>query len=101
MPVRPRGASDRVAGAAPGERRLLGQQVGIGANDGERRAQLVRHESDQLHSALVERTQLVDAVLRLALEPDPLDDAGQQVGDGAQLVEVGGREIGVEARSGR
>ena len=84
VPLRPCRASHRVARAAAVERRLLGEQVGVGAHDGEWRAQLVRHEGDQLHPALVERAQLVDAILRLALEPDALDDAGQQVGDGAR-----------------
>ena len=77
----------------PDERRLLGEQVGIGAHDGERRAQLVRHQGDQLDATLVERPQLVDPILRLPLEPDSLDDPREQIGDGPQLVDVGGGEL--------
>ena len=51
------------------------------------------HEGDQLDAPLVKGAQLVDLVLGFTLQPDSLDDARQQVGDGAQLIAVGDREV--------
>ena len=73
----------------PLERRLLGQQVGVGADDGERRAQLVGDEGDQLAARLVDGLERLDPRLGLGLLAALLDDAGEQVGDRAELGDVG------------
>ena len=46
------------------------------------------HESDEFAAGLVDRLERLDAGLRLGLLAALLDDAGQQVGDAAQLVDV-------------
>ena len=95
MPRGPARAPRRVARRATLELGLVGEQVGVRAHDGERRPQLVGHERDQLVARLVERLELLDLRLGLALEPALLDDARQEVGDRGQLVDVGGRELAV------
>ena len=88
VPGRARLAAHDVARLAADERRLLGEQVGVGADDRERRAQLVGHERDELAARLVDRLERLDPRLGLGLLAALLDDAGEQVGDGAQLVDV-------------
>ena len=88
VPVRARLAPLDVARLAPGELRLLGQQVGVGAHDGEGRPQLVGDERDELAAGLVDGLERLDPGLRLRLLAALLDDPGQQVGDGAQLGDV-------------
>ena len=92
----PRGAGRaalRVPRRAAVEVRLLREQVRVGADDGERRPELVGHEGDQLVARLVQRRELGDLRLGLALEPALLDDPGQQVGDGRELGDVLRREV--------
>ena len=67
---------------------LLGQQVGVGADDRERRAQLVRHEGHELAAGLVDGLQGDDPRLGLRLLAALLDDAGQEVGHRAELGHV-------------
>jgi len=55
----------------------------------------VRHEGDQLGPRLIDRLELGGACLGLALEPSFLDDPGQQVGDRAEVRDVGLGEITV------
>ena len=93
MPRGPRLAPVDVARLAPDERRLLGQQVGVGADDGERRAQLVGHEGDELAARLVDGLERLDPRLGLGLLAALLDDAGQEVGDRAELGDVGLAEV--------
>ena len=74
----PRGArlaARDVARLAADERRLLGEQVGVGADDGQRRPQLVRDERDQLAARLVDRLERLDPGLGLGLLAALLDDA--------------------------
>ena len=93
-----RGATPRGSGGAldvarrPAlERRLLGEQVRVGAHDRERRPELVGDERDQLVAGLVERLELLDLRLGLPLEAALLDDPGEEVGDRRQLRDVLGR----------
>ena len=69
---------------AAGQRRLLGQQVGVGADDRERRPQLVGDERDELAAGLIDGLERLDPRLGLGLLAALLDDAGQQVGDRAR-----------------
>ena len=88
MPRRSRLAAGHVARFAAAQRRLVGEQVGVGADDRERRAQLVGDERDQLAARLVDRLERLDARLGLGLLAALLDDPGQEVGDGAELGDV-------------
>ena len=72
----------------PAQRRLLGEQVGVGADDRERRPQLVGDEGDQLAARLVDGLERLDPRLGLGLLAALLDDPGQQVGDRAELGDV-------------
>ena len=72
---------------------LLGQQVGVGADHRQRGPQLVGDQRDQLVACLVQRLELVDLGLGLALEPALLDDAGQQVRDRGQLGDIRRGEV--------
>ena len=74
----PRGAGlapRDVARFAAAQRRLVGQQVGVGADDRERRPQLVGDERDQLAARLVDRLERLDPRLGLGLLAALLDDA--------------------------
>ena len=82
-----------VAGLPVDELGLLREQVGVGADDREGRAQLVRDERDQLGAGLVERLELTDLRLGLLLQAALLDDAGKDVGDGRELGDVGLGEV--------
>ena len=82
-----------VAALAADERRLLGQQVGVGADDRQRGPQLVGDHRDQLGPRLVERLERLDLGLGLALDPAFLDDPGEEVGDRRQLGDVGVAEV--------
>ena len=93
VPLVPGPAADHVATLPPDEGRLLGEQVGVRPDDGQRCAQLVGHERDQLGSSLVERLERLDLGLGLELGPTLLDDPGEEVGDRAQLVDVRGAEV--------
>ncbi len=93
VPLVPGPAADHVATLPPDEGRLLGEQVGVRPDDGQRCAQLVGHERDQLGSSLVERLERLDLGLGLDLDPTLLDDPGEEVGDRAQLVDVRGAEV--------
>ena len=73
----------------PLERRLVGEELRVGADDRERRPQLVGDERDQLAAGLVDRLELLDPRLGLGLLAALLDDPGEQVGDGAELGDVG------------
>ena len=73
------------------ERRLLREQVRVGAHDRERRPQLVGHERDELRPGPVERDELLDLRLGLGLEPALLEDAREQVRDRGQLRDVARR----------
>ena len=101
MPVRAGLAPLDVARFAPGELRLLGEQVGVRTHDGQRGAQLVGDEGDELAARLVDRLERLDPGLRLRLLAALLDDAGKEVGDGAQLGDVRRAEDAALARSGR
>ena len=68
--------------------RVSREQVGVRADDGERRPQLVGDQGDQLAPRLVDRLECLDPRLGLGLLPALLDDPGQQVGDRAQLGDV-------------
>ena len=80
-----------VARFAARERRLLGEQVGVGADDRERRPQLVGDEGDQLAAGLVDRLERLDPRLGLGLLAALLDDPGEQVGDRPELGDVARR----------
>ena len=95
MPPGAGGAPLRVARRAVHERRLVREQVRVGAHDRERRPQLVGHEGDQLGPGAIERDELLDLRLGLGLEPALLDDAGEQVRDRGQLGDVGVAELAV------
>ena len=81
-----------IAGASALERRLLREQVGVRPDDRERRPELVRHERDKLGTSPIEGSQLLGLGLGLALQPDPLDEPGEDVGDRSELVRVGRAE---------
>ena len=101
MPGGARLAPREVARLAPAQRRLVGEQVGVGADDRERRPQLVGHERDQLAAGLVDRLERLDPGLGLGLLAALLDDPGEQVGDRAELGDVVVAERRAAARSGR
>ena len=88
MPRGARLAARDVARFAAAQRRLVGQQVGIGADDGQRRPQLVGDQRDQLAARLVDRLERLDPGLGLGLLAALLDDPGQEVGDRAELGDV-------------
>ena len=88
VPGGPRLAPRQVARFAAAQRRLLGEQVGVGADDRERRPQLVGDERDQLAARLVDRLERLDPRLGLGLLAALLDDPGQQVGDRPELGDV-------------
>ena len=71
MPGRARLAPARGRATRGRERRLLGQQVGVGADDRERRPQLVGDEGDQLAAGLVDRLERLDPGLGLASAGGP------------------------------
>ena len=75
------------------ERRVLRQEVRVGADDRERRPQLVGHQRDQLGAGVVDLLELGRALLGLALHPALLDDAAEEVGDRAEVGHVGRREV--------
>ena len=64
---------DRVAPA-----RGTAEQLDIRAHDGQRRAQRVGHDRDQVGARLIDRAQAVELRLRLALQSVALDDAGEE-----------------------
>ena len=70
------------------ERRLVREQVRVGAHDRERRAQLVGDERDELRAGPIERDELLDLRLGLGLEAALLEDAREQVRDRGQLRDV-------------
>ena len=88
MPRGARLAARQVARLAAAQRRLVGKQVGIGADDGQRRAQLMGHEGDQLAARLIDRLERLDPRLGLRLLTALLDDPGEQVRDRAELRHV-------------
>ena len=88
VPVGSLSAACRIPGIATIELGLLGQEVGVGANDGQRRPQFVRDDGDELGSCLVDGLELGRAYFRLLLLATLLDDAGKQVGNGAELRHV-------------
>ena len=90
-----------VARFAPASGGLVGEQVGVGADDRQRRAQLMGDERDQLAARLVDRLERLDPGLGLGLLAALLDDARQQVGDRAELGDVVRREIARCPRSAR
>ena len=81
-------AARDVARFAAAQRRLVGEQVGVGADDRERRPQLVGDERDQLAAGLVDRLERLDPGLGLGLLAALLDDPGEQVGDRPELGDV-------------
>ena len=93
MPRRPLLTPGDVARRPALQRRFLRQQVGVGADHRERRAQLVGHEGDQLAPRLVDAPGARRRAPRPRLLAALLDDAGQQVGDRAKLGDVAGREV--------
>ena len=95
VPPRAAGAPLRVARRAVRERRLVREQVRVGAHDRERRAQLVGHERDELRPGPIERDELLDLRLGLGLEAALLDDAREQVRDRGQLRDVRVAELAV------
>ena len=90
-----------VARFAAAQRRLVGQQVGVGADDRQRRPQLVGDEGDQLAARLVDRLERLDPGLGLGLLAALLDDAGEQVGDRSELGDIVIAERRGAPRSGR
>ena len=75
------------------QRRLVGEQIGVGADDRERRAQLVGDQRDELAARLVDGLEGLDPGLGLGLLAALLDDPGQQVGDRSELGDVGLAEV--------
>ena len=69
------GAAVRVARLAALERRIVGEELRVGPDDGERRPQLVGDEGDQLAAGLVDLAQLLEPRLGLGLLAALLDDA--------------------------
>ncbi len=88
VPRRTRLAARDVARFAAAQGRFVGEQVGIGADDRQRRPQLVGDQRDQLAARLVDGLERLDPGLGLRLLAALLDDPGQQVGDGAELGDV-------------
>ena len=88
MPRGTRLAARHVARFATAQGRLVGQQIGIGADDGQRRPQFVGDQRDQLAARLVDGLEGLDPCLGLGLLAALLDDPGQQVGHGTQLGDV-------------
>ena len=101
MPRGPRLTPRHVARLAPDERRFLGEEVRVGADHGERRAQLVGHEGDQLAAGLVDGLERLDPRLGLRLLAALLDDAREQVRDRTELIDVRSAELAARAPSGR
>ena len=66
----------------------LGEEVEVGAYHCQRRAQLVRHDRDELGPRLVEAAQAVELRLGLELEAPALDHAGEQLGDRRQAFDL-------------
>ena len=77
-----------VARFAAAQRRLVREQVGVGADDRERRPKLVGDERDELAAGLVDRLERLDPRLGLGLLAALLDDPGEEVGDRAELGDV-------------
>ena len=103
MPRLALGAPVRVARlAALLERRVVGEELRVGPDDGQRRPQLVGDERDQLAAGLVDLAELLEPRLGLGLLAALLDDPGEEVGDRAG---AGRRRPAVNcavlARSGR
>ncbi len=73
--------------------RRLGQQVEVGADDGQRRAQLVGDDRDQLRPRLVDAAQAVELRLRLQVQAATLDDPGKQRRDRRQPPDLGVVEV--------
>ena len=94
-------AAGHVARFATAQRRLVGEQVGVGPDDRQRRPQLVGDERDQLAAGLVDRLERLDPRLGLGLLAALLDDPGEQVGDRAELGDVVVAERRAAPRSGR
>ena len=88
MPGGARLAAGHVARFAAAQRRLVGEQVGVGPDDRQRGPQLVGDQRDQLAAGLVDGLERLDPRLGLGLLAALLDDPGQQVGDGAELRDV-------------
>ena len=88
VPRRARLATGEVARLATAQRRLVGEQVGVGTDDGQRGPQLVGDQRDQLAARFVDRLERLDAGLCLALLAALLDDPREQVGDGPELRDV-------------
>ena len=82
-----------VARLAADQRRLLGEQVRVRADHRERGPQLVGDEGDELAARLVDGLERLDPRLGLGLLAALLDDAGQDVGDRAELLDVGLAEV--------
>ena len=87
-----------IARGAAVERRLLGQQVGVGADDRQRRPELVGHEGDELGSRLVDRLELGGPLLGLLLLAPLLDDPGEEVRDRPELGDIGVAELALAFR---
>ena len=68
-------------GSAPDARRRLTEEIEVGADDGQRRPQLVGDDGQQLGPGGVERRQLDEPALDLGLETTLLDDPGEQRAD--------------------
>ena len=83
----------RVAQFAAVERGLVREQVRVGADDRERRPELVRDQRDELIPGTVQGLELLDLRLGLSLQAALLDDAREEVGDGRELVDVVGVEV--------
>jgi len=101
QPVEPGDLVDRcvapVVRARPGGRVAdapggVGEEVDVGADDGERRPQLVGHEREQLGTGLVEVLELLELALLLDLQAALLDDPGQERRDRDEEVDLARRE---------
>ena len=93
MPRGPRLAPLQIARLAPDQGWFLGQEVGVRADHGERRAQLVGHEGDQFASGFVDGLERLDPRLGLRLLAALLHDAREQVRDRAELIDVRSAEL--------
>ena len=71
----------------------LGQEVQVGADDGQRCPQLVGDDRDQLGARVIDAAQAVELRLGLEVQAAALHHAGQKAGDGRQAPDLGRREV--------
>src|SRR6266536_3188655 len=81
-------STPRSTGVTTAQWRLVGQQVGVGPDDRQRRPQLMGDQGDELAARLVDRLERLDACLGLGLLAALLDDPGEEIRDRAELRDI-------------